>query len=125
MLKLKTVILDCKDIPQLLDFYGQLLNWPVVFQEDTFVRIQSKDTDMGIAFQYDEDYVPPVWPSQAGKQQMMSHLDFAVRDKSELKVTTERALQLGAKVAEEQYGDGEWITLLDPAGHPFCFVIWD
>ncbi len=125
MLKLKTVILDCKDIPQLLDFYGQLLNWPVVFQEDTFVRIQSKDTDMGIAFQYDEDYVPPVWPSQAGKQQMMSHLDFAVRDKSELKVTTERALQLGAKVAEEQYGDGEWITLFDPAGHPFCFVIWD
>ncbi len=49
MLELKTVILDCKDIPQLLDFYGQLLNWPVVFQEDTFVRIQSKDT--GIVFQ--------------------------------------------------------------------------
>jgi len=125
MLELKTVILDCKDIPQLLNFYGQLLNWPVVFQEDTFVRIQSKDTGMGIAFQYDEDYVAPVWPSQVGKQQMMSHLDFAVRDKNELEVTTERALHLGAKVADEQYGDGEWITLLDPAGHPFCFVIWD
>jgi hypothetical protein len=21
-------------------------------------------------------------------------------------------------------GEGEWITLLDSAGHPFCFVIW-
>ena len=124
MLELKTVILECKDIRQLLDFYGQLLNWPVVFKENTFVRIQSKDTDMGIAFQYDEDYISPVWPSQVGKQQMMSHLDFAVKDKKELEATTERALQLGAKVADEQYGNGEWITLLDPAGHPFCFVIW-
>lgn len=124
MLELKTVILECKDIPQLLDFYGQLLNCPVVFKEDTFVRIQSKDTGMGIAFQCDEDYVPPVWPSQVGKQQMMSHLDFAVQDKKELEAMTERALQLGAKVTDDQYGDGEWITLLDPAGHPFCFVIW-
>lgn len=124
MLELKTVILECNNIPQLLDFYGRLLNWPVVFKEDTFVRIQSKDTGMGIAFQYDEDYIPPVWPSQIGKQQMMSHLDFAVRDKKELEAATKRALQLGAKVAEAQYGNGEWITLLDPAGHPFCFVTW-
>ncbi len=124
MLELKTVILECNNIPQLLDFYGALLNWPVVFKEDTFVRIQSKDTSMGIAFQYDENYIPPVWPSQIGKQQMMSHLDFAVKDKIELEATTKRALQLGAKVAEQQYGNGEWITLLDPAGHPFCFVIW-
>lgn len=124
MLELRTVILECNSISQLLDFYSQLLNWPVVFKEDTFVRIQSKDTGMGIAFQYDEDYIPPVWPSQIGKQQMMSHLDFAVKDKKELEATTERALQLGAKVADEQYGNGEWITLLDPAGHPFCFVIW-
>ena len=124
MLELKTVILECNNIPQLLDFYSRLLNWPVVFKEDTFVRIQSKDAGMGIAFQYDEDYIPPVWPSRIGKQQMMSHLDFAVRDKKELEAETKRALQLGAKVAEAQYGNGEWITLLDPAGHPFCFVIW-
>jgi catechol 2,3-dioxygenase-like lactoylglutathione lyase family enzyme len=124
MLELRTVILECKDIPQLLNFYSQLLSWAVVFKEDTFVRIESEDTGMGIAFQYDEDYIPPVWPSQVGKQQMMSHLDFAVKDKKELEATTKRALQLGAKVADEQYGNGEWITLLDPAGHPFCFVIW-
>jgi len=80
---------------------------------------------MGIAFQYAEDYVPPIWPSQVGKQQIMSHLDFAVADNNELAILTEKAIQLGAKVAANQYGDGEWITLLDPAGHPFCFVILD
>lgn len=124
MFELRTVILECKEIPPLLNFYSHLLSWPVVFKEDTFVRIESENTGMGIAFQYDEDYIPPVWPSQVGKQQMMSHLDFAVKDKKELEATTKRALQLGAKVADEQYGNGEWITLLDPAGHPFCFVIW-
>lgn len=76
MLELKTVILECNNIPQLLDFYSRLLNWPVVFKEDTFVRIQSKETGMGIAFQYDEDYIPPVWPSQIGKQQMMSYYPY-------------------------------------------------
>jgi len=101
MLELKTVILECKDISQLLSFYSQFLNWPVVFREDTFVRIQSRDTGMGIAFQYAEDYISPIWP------------------------LTEKAIQLGAKVANDQYGGEEWTTLLDPAGHPFCLVIWD
>ena len=125
MLELKTVILECKDISQLLSFYSQFLNWPVVFREDTFVRIQSRDTGMGIAFQYAEEYISPIWPSQVGKQQIMSHLDFAVSDKNELAILTEKAIQLGAKVANDQYGGEEWTTLLDPAGHPFCLVIWD
>ena len=125
MLGLKSVILECKDIPQLLDFYSQLLNWQVVYNIDTFVRIQSEDKGTCIAFQYDEDYIPPVWPSQAGKQQMMSHLDFGVADQNELEEATKKAIQLGAKVADTQYGEGEWRTLIDPAGHPFCFVLWD
>ena len=79
---------------------------------------------MGIAFQYDENYIPPVWPSQPGQQQMMAHLDFAVADKQELKEAMGKAIKLGAKIANKQYGGEEWITMLDPAGHPFCFVVW-
>jgi catechol 2,3-dioxygenase-like lactoylglutathione lyase family enzyme len=123
-IKLKTVILECCDIPQLLSFYTGLLNWPVVYEVDTFVGIHSNEEEMGIAFQYDENYIPPTWPSQAGKQQMMSHLDFAVTDKNELKEAMEKATMLGAKIASEQYGGEEWVTMLDPAGHPFCFVVW-
>lgn len=124
-IELKTVILECSDISRLLSFYGQLLGWPVVFEEDGFVRIQSNQNGMGIAFQYDADYTPPVWPSRAGCQQMMAHLDFAVADRRALKEATDKAIGLGAKVADEQYGDDDWITMLDPDGHPFCFVIWD
>lgn len=124
-IKFKTVILECSDISQLLSFYTGLLDWPVVFSDETFVRIQPCQGEAGIAFQYDETYIPPTWPSQPGQQQMMAHLDFAVADKKELQKATEKAIQLGAKIADQQYGGEEWITMLDPAGHPFCFVIWD
>ncbi len=124
-IKLKTVILECCDIPQLVSFYTGLLNWPVVFELDTFVGIHSNEEEMGIAFQYDEKYIPPIWPSQPGQQQMMSHLDFGVTDKKELKEAIEKAIKLGAKIANDQYGGEEWVTMLDPAGHPFCFVVWN
>lgn len=124
-IKLKTVILECRDIPQLVSFYTSLLHWPVVYELETFVGIYSKEEDTGIAFQYDENYIPPTWPTKPGQQQMMAHLDFAVADKSELKESVEKAVMLGAKIAGEQYGGEEWTTMLDPAGHPFCFVVWN
>ncbi len=123
-IKLKTVILECCDIPQLLSFYTGLLNWPVVYEVATFVGICSDMGEVGIAFQYDENYIPPIWPSQPGRQQMMAHLDFAVTDKEELKDAVEKAIMLGAKIASEQYGGEDWVTMVDPAGHPFCFVVW-
>ena len=55
---------------------------------------------------------------------MMVHLDFAVADKNELKEAIEKAIMLGGKMANKQYGGEEWVTMLDPAGHPFCFVVW-
>ncbi|WP_024295100.1 VOC family protein [Lacrimispora indolis] len=124
-IKLKTIILECRNIPQLLSFYTGLLHWPVVFEIDTFVGIHSMEEDIGIAFQYDKNYISPTWPSQPGQQQMMSHLDFAVTDKSELKEATEKAIELGARIANGQYGGEEWVTMLDPADHPFCFVVWN
>lgn len=124
-LKLKTVILECSHIHQLSSFYSDFLGWLIVFKEENFIRLQSPESDMGIAVQYAEDYVAPVWPSESEKQQMMVHLDFGVKDKKELAEWVDRAIKSGAKLAEMQYGDGEWITMIDPAGHPFCIVVWD
>ena len=124
-LKLKTVILECNHIHQLGSFYSDFLGWPIVFKEENFIRLQSPESDMGIAVQYAEDYVAPVWPSESEKQQMMVHLDFGVKDKKELAEWVDRAIKSGAKLAQMQYGDGEWITMIDPAGHPFCIVVWD
>lgn len=125
MLEFKTVILECKDVKSLVSFYSAFLGWQVVFEEEAFVRIQSPTTDVGIAFQFDEHYVPPVWPSQISQQQLMAHLDFGVATKAELKEMVQKALNLGAAIADNQYGGGDWTTMLDPAGHLFCIVIWD
>ena len=125
MIKLKTAILECGDILSLCSFYAELLQWPVVFKVETFIRIQSPDNCTGIAFQFDEKYVPPKWPTELQEQQMMAHLDFAVDEKEEMKNAVEKAIQLGAKIADTQYGNDEWVTMIDPAGHPFCFVLWN
>ena len=71
----ETVILECRDMEQLVNFYSEFL-------------------DCGVP-------------------------------RGDLQQATGKALQLGAKIAETQYGGDEWITLLDPAGHPFCLLIWD
>lgn len=121
---LETVILECRDMEELVNFYSCFLGWPVVYREDEFIRLQSPDSPTGIAVQYAEDYLPPVWPSEPGKQQMMAHLDFGV-DRKDLQEALDKALCLGARMADTQYGEDEWVTLLDPAGHPFCLLIWN
>lgn len=123
-ISLETVILESRDMNALVDFYSSFLDWPVVYRDPEFVRLQSADSPTGIAVQYAEDYIPPVWPSQPEKQQMMAHLDFGI-DRKDLQEALDKALRLGARIAETQYGGDEWITLLDPAGHPFCLLIWD
>lgn len=123
-MELKTLILECRNMERLSGFYAKLLGWPVVFQTEGFIRLQPQDSPMGLGFQQDPDYIPPVWPSEPYRQQMMAHMDFSVADRDELEKAVQKAESLGAKQAQAQYGD-EWVTMLDPAGHPFCFVIWD
>jgi hypothetical protein len=76
-------------------------------------------TSSYLAFQTEPDYVPPVWPSAPGGQQMMMHLDIAV---DELAAAVADAVELGATVAEFQPQDDVRV-LLDPAGHPFCLYL--
>ena len=43
--------------------------------------------------------------------------NFQVDD---LPATVDEAIRFGATKAAEQYGDGHYVTMLDPEGHPFC-----
>ncbi len=124
-MELKTVILECPDPAALCRFYQKLLQWPLVFQESGFLRLQSPYTGMGIGFQQNEAYIPPIWPEEPGRQQMMAHLDFGVASREEMQDAVEKALRLWAEYAKAQYGGQDWTTMLDPAGHPFCFVLWE
>ena len=117
------VVLDCINPTALSEFYLKLLGWEKGYDKDGFIIIGSKDCNVDIAFQKNEDYIPPVWPEEKGKQQQMLHIDFAI-PQSMLQQWINYVVELGGKKSEFQYaGEGDFAVMLDPEGHPFCLDI--
>jgi catechol-2,3-dioxygenase len=113
------VVLEAPDGAALADFYASLLGWPIAKQEPGETAIAVPGTSSYLAFQSSPDYVPPVWPTAAGRQQMMMHIDIAVDD---LAGAVADAVELGATLAGFQPQEDVRV-LLDPAGHPFCLYL--
>ena len=118
-LNVKQVTIDCINPKKLSAFYSKLLDWEVEYEDENFVRIVSGIGNFGLGFQYNEDYIPPVWPEETGKQQQMEHLDIYVETEEEMGAAVEYAIACGASRAKVQYSDG-WTVMIDPEGHPFC-----
>jgi hypothetical protein len=115
------VVLDAPDGHALARFYAELLGWPIAKEDPGGAAIAVPGTSSYLAFQTEENYVPPVWPAGGGHQQMMMHLDIAVDD---LAASVADAVELGARLAEFQPQE-EVRVMLDPAGHPFCLYLDD
>lgn len=118
-------VLDTDDPIGLARFYERLLGWEVVEQEgprpgyppeDGWAKLRSPSGDMKIELQYEQHFVRPTWPTAAGEQQMMMHLDIGVAD---LEAGVAWAVEAGATVAAHQ-PQQDVRVMLDPAGHPFC-----
>ncbi len=72
-----SVTLDCPNQEELADFYTALLGWNKQRFDEEWLAVISPDKHICLLFQEIEDYIPPVWPNEKGKQQQMTHLDFA------------------------------------------------
>ena len=112
---LGNVMIDCSDENKLCEFYHQLLGW----DKTTMYDRPAVTNNTGIVFLFIEesDYVPPVWPEERNAQQKQMHFDFQVPD---VKEAVKYAESLGAAKAGSQFGGDDWVTMLDPSGHPFC-----
>jgi len=108
--RLDMVALDTRDIDALASFYADLTGWEIVKKTDRWVRLRTDD-GQEIGFQCSPEHIAPEWPGQDLPQQF--HLDITV-DGHE--AATERAVALGAT---RLAAGASWITLADPAGHPF------
>ncbi len=89
------VVLDAPDVAVLARFYRELRGWSIHHLDENDASL---DPGEGVAYlniQRNQDYVRPTWPTEAGKQQMMLHLDFEVTD---LEAETNRAVGLGASL---------------------------
>jgi catechol 2,3-dioxygenase-like lactoylglutathione lyase family enzyme len=108
--RLELVALDAPDIEALESFYSALIGGEVVRRVPDWITLRLP-SGQDIAFQRAPDHVAPEWPGQEHPQQF--HLDLLV-DGHE--AAAQRAVELGAT----RLADGPtWITLADPAGHPF------
>src|SRR5688572_15219307 len=108
--RLELAAFDAPDIERLATFYAELTGWEIVRREPDWITLHAAD-GQEIAFQLAPDHVAPQWPGQERPQQL--HLDFTIEGHE---AAAERAVGLGAT----KLGEGaSWITLADPAGHPF------
>jgi catechol 2,3-dioxygenase-like lactoylglutathione lyase family enzyme len=108
--RLELVAIDAPDIEKLASFYTELAGWEIIFKDSDWITIRTGE-GQDVAFQLAPDHVAPEWPGQEHPQQV--HLDLQV-DGAE--AAAERAIGLGAR----RLADGpNWITMADPAGHPF------
>jgi predicted enzyme related to lactoylglutathione lyase len=113
--KLTMVNMDCPDPEMLGAFYEKLTGWPLQSGDGYFGVAEEGGIMLG--GQQAENYQKPTWPSQERGQQM--HLDFLVDD---IAAAVTQAEELGAAQAPAQPGGPDWMVMLDPAGHPFCFT---
>jgi catechol 2,3-dioxygenase-like lactoylglutathione lyase family enzyme len=115
-LTVTTVNLGAPDAGALARFYVRLLDWSLGRDEGDFVIIRNPAGGVSLAFQTEEQHVPPRWPAGPGDQQMQLHLEILVDD---LEAAVAHAVGCGARVADFQPQDDVRVCL-DPAGHPFC-----
>ncbi|MCL2546486.1 MAG: VOC family protein [Oscillospiraceae bacterium] len=107
---------DCPNANELADFYMNISGWTrEELSGDEWAGLRTPEGIL-LVFQTVEDYTPPVWPWENGKQQQMAHIDFFVDNLQEVE---KLALYHGAKKSEIQFFDTSTV-MFDPAGHPFC-----
>lgn len=132
--RLSGPVIGCGDAWELAEFYAALLGWTVVDRSENvpgaWALVRSPGGEQKLEFQREAPFVPPVWPTVAGEQQMGMHLDIAVDGLAPMRAmeqrrhqfgeVVERAVSFGARIAPHQPQAGRVVVMLDPAGHPFC-----
>ncbi len=120
MIPLAGVVLDAPDPKALGKFYCRLLGWDIVESSDNWVSLRGPDGSSKLSVQRDPHHRPPVWPGEAGAQQMQLHLDFEVSD---LEAAQQQAIDAGATLMDWQPQKEGVRILADPAGHIFCLFL--
>jgi len=116
-LHIGSVSIDCSDPGELADFYAELLGMQRIVETPDGRIVAVSDGTHTLAMMRVDGYVAPSWPQPGQLQQM--HFDISVTD---LDRAAERALSVGARLAEHQPAPDLWRVFLDPAGHPFCLT---
>jgi catechol 2,3-dioxygenase-like lactoylglutathione lyase family enzyme len=127
--KLRSFVLDSRDVRRSADFYRELLGLEYrpgdekPQPEEDWLVLVAPDGSWRLAFQQNDELKPTTWPDDAIPQQM--HLDTAVDSVEELERQHERVLKLGGTVRFDRSDDPEepLRVYVDPDGHLFCIFV--
>jgi predicted enzyme related to lactoylglutathione lyase len=119
-----TVCIDCADAEELAAFYCRLLGWEITARDGRgWVQARDPAGGVGLNFQAEAWYRPPVWPETPDGQDKMLHFEIQVED---LDAVVAEVVDAGGAIAHPQPPDRDLRRLrvvLDPAGHPFCLFL--
>lgn len=107
-----SLVIDTDDPARLARFYAELLDVPIVDENDAWWTVRLPD-GRDLDFQLSITYRPPTSTSAEVPQQF--HLDLMVDD---LPGAIAFAESLGARRIEPL--GGRSVSFVDPSGHPFC-----
>lgn len=123
------VSLSTSDELELAKFYARLLNGEIVRHHPpspeepdgsgwTHLEVATEEGEFRINFEYDEEWQPPVWPSEPNENIMTQHICIFVYD---LEEAVNHAQECGATLDPNQFEESIRV-MRDPHGHPFCII---
>ncbi|MFI7167419.1 VOC family protein [Rhodococcus erythropolis] len=126
-LRIRRMMLDAADHRRLAEFYRRLLDAqyepgsePGQEVEPRFIDLVEPATGARLGFQVSENSRRPDWPDHRGVP-AQGHLDITVLS-GDFDRAIDFAVSLGGCVVSAVERDEGIVVLLDPAGHPFCFL---
>jgi hypothetical protein len=124
--RLREVVVDCRDPQLMARFWGAVLDYQVVYQEEDEVEIgpyepgaRPSADDWRRAVQPPTLLFIPVPEEKQLKNRL--HLDVAPIDCTQAE-EVERVLALGARRVDIGQGDPSWVVLADPEDNEFCIL---
>lgn len=105
--------ITCDGSPQVGYFWRDVLDWPLVWDQDEETAIRAPDgTGPFIT------WGPPI-PKKTTKNRL--HLDVAAED-GDRRAEVDRLTSLGATRIDIGQGDVDWVVMADPDGNEFCVL---
>ncbi|HEX6506299.1 MAG TPA: VOC family protein [Chloroflexota bacterium] len=112
----RELVIDCQDAQRVAEFWSEVLDWPVVEDQQGFYWLSSTGEVTAppplLVFE-------PVPEPKTTKNRLHIDLNPSGADQEE---ELERLLALGARRVDIGQGDVPWVVLADPEGNEFCLL---
>jgi catechol-2,3-dioxygenase len=106
----ESIVVDCQDSARLARWWGEVLGYKIIAEQDDYVAIGDGDNHPSLVFL-------PTTEHKTGKNRL--HIDLTPDDQA---AEVERLIDMGARHIDIGQGEQPWVVLADPEGNEFCVL---